>query len=169
MLTHKRLTERLEYDPNTGLFVWKYRNPSDFKNTLRCASWNSKHCGEIAGRKVKTKTEYISIGIDYKTYLAHRLAWFYVYETWPNKTLDHIDTIRSHNWITNLREATYGENNQNIRVAMKRNLSGYLGVCTDNGGTTFRAKIQVNGKSHYLGSFKNPEDAHAVYLIAKRV
>lgn len=42
-----------------------------------------------------------------------------------------------------------------------------LGVCWNKEIRKFQAAIRINGKSKYLGSFSNPNDAHETWLSAK--
>ena len=114
MITQKELKELLHYDPGTGVFVWK--------NIITA---NQKKNGDVAGGY--DDKGYIKIRINYKHYLAHRLAWLYVYGEWPSKHLDHINRNPSDNRISNLREATHLENNKNASKR-KDNTSGYKGV-----------------------------------------
>ena len=58
--------------------------------------------GDIAGCLVKTGYRQIKIGNT--AYLAHRLAWFYVYGEWPEQ-LDHINRIKTDNRLDNIEEA----------------------------------------------------------------
>ena len=46
------------------------------------------------------------------------------------------------------------------------NTSGRKGVCWAKDYQQWEAKIQVNGKTHFLGRFNNPLDAHRAYVIA---
>lgn len=96
---------------------------------------------------------------------AHRLAWFYVTGSWPKAEIDHKDTVRSHNWWTNLREATTQENGAN-RKRNKNNTSGYKGVYWSNQRKMWAAKINPNRKQVNLGFHKTPEDAHGAYKRA---
>jgi hypothetical protein len=151
-ITHDKLKKLLEYNPETGLFINKvYRSARAKKNT-------------VAG--FLSKDGYITIGINGKTYYAHRLAWFYIFEIWPEKFIDHIDTIRNHNWLSNLRECNYSENYQNIIKCQSNNKSGYLGVSSNR--SKFRANICLDNKPLYLGSFDTAIEAHEAYLFAKR-
>ena len=75
MLTQERLKELLHYDPETGVFTW-------------LESAGKKMNGRIAG--THASKNYISIGVSHKRYLAHRLAWLYVYGKFPDGILDHL-------------------------------------------------------------------------------
>lgn len=87
-LTQERLKEVLDYNPETGVFVWK---KSICKNVA---------VGEIAGRK---SNGYTYIGIDKVAYLGQRLAWFYEFGTWP-KAIRFADGNRGNLRIENLYE-----------------------------------------------------------------
>jgi hypothetical protein len=102
-----------------------------------------------------------------RIYLAHRLAWMYVYGRWPAKGLDidHINGNRQDNRIANLREVTRGQNMQNQRRASSRSTTGLLGVLRKS--RRFAAHITADGRTHCLGTFDTPEEAHRVYMDAK--
>lgn len=154
MLTVERLREVLSYDENSGLFHWK-KHP----DRPRIKE------GKIAGFLRKTDG-YILIRIDYANYYAHRLAWFYVHGEWPPAEIDHRFGNRADNRISELRPATTSTNQQNLRKATARSKTGYLGVIPSNG--KFCARIGLENKSHYLGTFQSAELAHKAYIEAKR-
>lgn len=122
-LTQKRLRELLDYAPDTGLFAWRTsRKGQPAKGTI---------AGTVSGEG------YLAVTIDYKTYLLHRLAWFYVHGVWPDDKLDHANGIRTDNRITNIRECNQQENARN-RKTNKGSISGVSGV------TWRRGKWEVN-------------------------
>ena len=153
-LTQERLKELLSYDPETGLF----------SNLTRRGVRAPK--GGVAG--TKNHKGYIAILIDKKIYLAHRLAWLYVYGEFPEKTIDHINEIKDDNRIINLRSVTNSENQQNISILKITNTSGFRGVSWNKKIKKWAATISINGKSSHLGSFNTAEEASEVYLKAKR-
>ena len=144
-LTHERLLTLICYNPLSGNFWW----PD-----------HARKCG------TKTWDGYISIMIDRQHYLAHRLAWFYVYGAWPPFDIDHEDRDRTNNRIKNLREATKSENAQNQIEAHSNNQTGYLGVIPV--GVFFRATIEIEGSSRNLGTYFSAEMAHKVYVANKK-
>lgn len=75
-----------------------------------------------------------------------------------NKYVDHINHNTLDNRIANLRVCTQVENMRNARLK-KNNTSGHAGVYKHNQNDTWVAKIKVNYKSIYLGSFTNKSDA----------
>lgn len=147
------LKQLLKYDPETGVFTWI--------NDM--------------GRRVKAGKEagclhhkgYVQIRINGKSYLAHRLAWLYVYGEWPEYGIDHINGFKTENHISNLRQADQSQNSQNLKRS--RGSSGFLGVSIDiDRKNRWKASIKLNGKTTHLGWFKSPEQAHEAYVAAKR-
>jgi citrate synthase len=148
-----RLKQLLTYDEEYGSFYWRV----DRGHTTKA--------GDVAG--CLHHNGYVVITIEKKQYQAHRLVWLYVHGKYPDAQIDHINNIKSDNRITNLRQATQAENCQNIKKS--RGASGYLGVSIDSArGNRWKSSIRVNGKTHHLGWFKTPEQAHEAYLLAKR-
>lgn len=151
-LTAERLRELLDYDPDTGVFTRKVRTA------------NNVQVGDVAG--ALRHNGYIQISIDGRLHLAHRLAWLYVTGESPPSEIDHINGVKNDNRIANLRLATSAENKHNQRKPHADNTTGFLGVTHRRG--KFMAQIMVDGKKKFIGDFKNPEEAHAAYLKAKR-
>lgn len=151
MLTAERLREVLDYDAETGLFTRKEPR-------------NRWKAGQVAGGE--TCHGYTGIKIDNRVYLAHRLAWLYVFGEWPSKGLDHLNGSRRDNRLVNLREATHAENAQNRRGARRGSAVDFIGVSRYRG--VFRAQIKTDGKNKHIGYFGTPEAAHEAYLDAKR-
>lgn len=89
---------------------------------------------------------------------AHRVVWFLHNGTWPD-IIDHINGNQLDNRINNLREATTSINNHN-RVSRGTHRSGRM--------RGYSARIGINGKSVYLGTYQTEEAAHAAYLEAKQ-
>jgi len=147
----QRVRDVLHYDPATGIFVWRV--------TLS----NRAPAGAVAGSE--RKDGYRLIAIDGQRYLAHRLAWLYVHGVWPTMDLDHVDRHPANNRLTNLRQATRSGNQQNMRLSQRSSV-GLAGVSRN--GRRWQAAIQLSGRQHHLGTFDAPEEAHAVYLAAKR-
>jgi hypothetical protein len=81
----------------------------------------------------------------------------------PSGFIDHIDRNSNNNRWNNLRVVTHTENIWNSSMR-KDNKSGYIGVRHDR--STWIARIRINGKDKYLGSFPNPEEASLAYKAA---
>lgn len=150
-LTAERVRELFHYDPETGVFT-------------RRISRQGQHgrVGEIAG--YLKPCGYVNIWIG-ANYMAHRLAWLYVYGEWPNGQIDHINRVRNDNRIGNLRVVTHAQNMENRKV-QRNNTSGYTGVYPDRCGRRWTARISSKGKWLYLGSFRSAEEASAAYRKA---
>ena len=102
----------LNYDPDTGVFVWK-------------AAFGKAKIGAVAG--TPSAKGYLVIGVQGRRFLAHRLAWMFVFGAMPNGQLDHIDGNPANNRIANLREATNSQNHGN-RGPSRASTSGVKGV-----------------------------------------
>lgn len=143
-MNKKRLQELLDYNKNTGEFRWKIKKSRNIK------------IGDIAG--YINELRYRKIMIDEKFYLAHRLAWLYVYGKFPKNEIDHINHKRDDNRINNLRDVTHLENHKNTSI-QKSNTSGISGVHWYKLVGRWAASIKVNGEFKHLGHFKNIKDA----------
>lgn len=109
---------------------------------------------------------YIRIHVkDYsnnKTYflLGHHFAWYYTYKECVDN-IDHINGIRNDNTISNLRSTTKQQN------AFNRKTSN--GYCWNKQRKKWKARIILNQKEIYLGSFNTEEEAKCAYLKAKEI
>lgn len=105
---------------------------------------------------------HIIVSLNKTRYYAHQLIWLMNYGYFPEKEIDHINTIRTDNRLSNLREATKQQNAWN-RGKPKSNTSGYKGVSLNKDTGKFAVYININKKSTYLGLYKTKEEASAVY------
>lgn len=150
-LTAARLRERLAFNPDTGIFMWR-TGAQHLSSDGRAGSIN--HYGR---RTIK---------VDGTAYYAYRLAWLYVHGVWPEGVIDHINGVVDDNRIKNLRDVTHNENAQNQRRGTINSKSGLLGVSPHRG--KWQACIELDGVKHYLGVFATKESAHTAYVSAKR-
>lgn len=142
------MLESLDYNPQTGKFIWK----------LSLSNRGIK--GSFAGSLF---SGYFHIRLYGKRYKAHRLAWFYVYGKMPDKHLDHIDNNPTNNKINNLRECNDQQNGRN-RGLNSNNTSGYKGVSYIKSKNKYRAYCKIDGKYITLGSsFDTALEASNVY------
>jgi hypothetical protein len=144
-LRHERLCEVLKYNPETGAFVWRVKTSS------------RALVGYTAGVVCKSR-DYVLIGLDKRHYLAHRLAWFYVFGVWPMHEIDHINGNKKDNRLSNLRQATRTENCRNVPIP-SNNSSGTRGVCFYKQTSRWRARINVEKREIGLGYFLTKDDA----------
>lgn len=153
ILTQEKLKKYLHYDSETGTF------------TRKVAMANNRHkAGEIAG--YLHNTGYIRIRVETNKYLAHRLAWLYVYGEFPVLQIDHINRIRHDNKIKNLRLATSSENLRNTKI-YSSNKTGINGVRKRKNENKWIAHIGHNNKRIYIGKYKDLSDAIFAREIAE--
>ncbi len=161
MISAAYLRKRIDYDPETGVFIWRAREG----NSIGDRRWNPKWAGMQAGSLMRANGKpYMQIIVDKQHYLAHRLAWLHVHGEWPPEFIDHINGDTLDNRIANLRCATAGENSCNQKLR-SNNTSGFKGVSVRPDGKWF-ASIRRHSKTVYLGLHPTAEAAHQAYVEA---
>lgn len=148
-VTHTRLLEVVNYDPDTGVFTSLVKR------------------GNVGiGRRLghKNSTGYLQLMIDGQHFCGHVLAFFYMTGEWPQYEIDHINGIRRDDRFDNLREATSSENSCN-RSRRSDNTSGFKGVYFFTSpyhlSKPWRGYISVSGKRVWTDCFCTPEEAFA--------
>lgn len=149
-LTIERLKEVLCYNPETGVFT---RRKTGRGYKLGPVGWTRPDNG------------YVEITVDYITYLAHRLAWFYMKGAWPIEEVDHKNRIRNDIRWDNLRAATPIQNRGNLSRP-NHNTSGVKGVSWHKKSQTWRAAMSQKNKHIHLGFFTTIEAAAEAYKDA---
>ncbi len=134
-------TEKLIYNPETGIFNWK-------------------RTGRKAGGLCKFG--YRRINIFGKKYYAHLLAWFFTYGEFPKLEVDHINNDKDDNRISNLRLATRNQNCLNTTLS-KASTSGYKGVYWHKHSKKWNLQYTFNGKVKSGGYFNSKEEAYQKY------
>lgn len=147
-ITHEQLLQVLHYNPITGIFTWKVGK----RGTL---------VGSRAGHQHKAKT-YRHLSVNGKSYMEHRLAYFYYYGVWPKDKIDHIDHDKTNNAINNLREANTCENNSNVKMT-KRNTSGYKGVSWSKKRSKWKCVVGHKKRYYCIGFYTCPIEAAKAY------
>lgn len=154
-ITQSTLRDILSYDPETGIFTWRTdRTAGD--GALR------RPAGSTAGYKLATG--YVLIHLGRSRYLAHRLAWLYVYGTMPSCIMDHADRDRSNNRISNLRLCSKSQNGANSTKRSGRAESALKGAYFRADRNKWRSNLTFDGRSIYLGTFDSQGEAHAAYV-----
>ena len=150
-MTTEAIKRMLRYSTESGEFWWTSDAPT-----------------KVRGKRVeyKDKHGYICLKLDGRMYKAHRIAWLFQYGYWPTQHIDHINGNKADNRICNLRDVSPNINAQNRRRALSTNSVGFLGVSRNGSG--WRAEIRVAGKKINLGTYPLPDQAHAIYVAAKR-
>lgn len=148
------IKELLSYDEETGNLIWNVRVSSK-SAAGSIAGWNSNG--------------YMALSINKTMYYCHRIAWAIYYGEWPSDLLDHINTNKSDNRISNLRIANTSQNAENKRNAQSNNkTSGLLGVHFNKKANLWSAQLVSKGKHFWLGSYQTAEEASLAYINAKR-
>jgi len=147
MLTACFIRSILEYNPESGQFIWKIRPR---KRTP---------AGSVAGF---IREGRLLIGIDGRAYRAHRLAFLWMNGVWPKNEVDHKDRNSLNNKWDNLREATRVQNLAN-RAVRKNSRTGVKGVYFDPRRKKYRASIGHGGKQIFLGHYDSLIAAQSVY------
>lgn len=140
MLTQTRLKEKMEYYPETGVFIW-----------LR----DHRMIGKEAGCLKK----YHMIVLDGVCYPRSKLAWLYMTGVFPTEIVDHKNTISGDDRWENLRLATVLQNMAN------KGAWGSLPKGVSRSGLRYKVQIKINGEAIYLGQYKTPEEAGEVYRL----
>lgn len=161
-ITGDLLRELLDYDQETGAFVWKKRkeSTSDYHGCVK--RWNDKHVGKVATHSMTNG--YSGISIYDKKYYAHRLAWLYVMGKWPENQIDHKDLNKTNNRWSNLRDATGAQNSYN-QPLRKDNTTGYKGVYYCRRDDLYTVKLG----NEVIGYFKNKDAAINARIKAQAI
>ncbi|WP_342238101.1 HNH endonuclease signature motif containing protein [Inquilinus sp. OTU3971] len=143
-LSADRARDLLDLDPETGIVRWRVnRGPAK--------------AGSIAGT-VRTDG-YMTIGIDGRRYLLHRVVYLLHHGHWPAGILDHVNGDPRDNRPINIRLATVSQNGANKRRATSK--SGFRGVYQR--WRKWLAQISVDGRLRSIGMFSTSEDAARAY------
>lgn len=150
-ITHHRLRELLHYQQKKGAFVWKM----------------GINKGKIAGSVTGPENgRFITIRLDRKTYVAHRLAWFLKTKEWPTDCVmaknGDLTDLRWSNLSTGSRTAVQGQQDRPHVDSQ----TGVLGVSPHR--RKFIAKICIGREKHYLGLFATMDEASKAYWAAKK-
>jgi hypothetical protein len=154
MLTCDYLHSLFLYNPETGELFRKERPLSHFKTEMAGRTWNTRFANKIVS--ATDKDGYLFVGIDYRRYTVHNIAYMMMTGEWPKQDMDHKDRTRTNNKWSNLRDATRSQNMRNTKVYATSS-SGVKGVTPH--GKRWMAKINHQKKQIYLGIFPDMQSA----------
>lgn len=142
MITLQQLKEQLIYDNATGVFTNK----------------KGKQAGSV------DSNGYRVIRVFGKLYRASHLAALHETGEWPVGRVTHRNGDRSDDRFFNLFEIIKKEPVDRTGMAYRNNKTGVRGVTLQAG--KYLAKIRINGKLQYLGSFDTLELAAQAFQEA---
>jgi hypothetical protein len=152
-LTQQRAREVFDYDPLTGTLMWRI--------ALR---------GHPAGRVVgegATKVRYLVVEVDGEKLRVNRVIWLWMTGSWPITPIDHENLNGRDNTWTNLRLATFSENNANCAVR-KHCKTGRKNIRRGRGAQGWQVVIVRDRKVQFTGTFPTLEEAVAARDVAGR-
>lgn len=149
-VTAARVRDLFDYDPTDGQLRWRVKK-----------RWNGK-VGAVAG--AVNRDGYREIGVDGRTYKAHRLVWLHQHGAWPAGQIDHANRDRSDNRLSNLRDANASQNCANKSTTAADGMRGIY--IKRKRRVRYGAHIKVAGKNRHLGYFDTLEQAQAAYSLA---
>lgn len=140
--------ERLDYDPETGLFTWS-QSPK-----------NPRMAGKKAGSVASNG--YVMIQVFGKRHLAHRIAWFMTHGQWPSFYIDHVNRIKHDNRIANLRDVpqranVWNQPDKDVLVGARRLPDG-----------TWASVHMEFGEEIVQTGFLTSEEANNAFLTAQK-
>ena len=149
MINQERLKQLLHYDPLTGVF------------TRRVSTRGQRpHVGSVR------PDGYLSICLDYRSYLAHRLAWLYVHGEFPGHQIDHFNGERLDNRISNLRHVTNKQNSENSKL-YSCNKTGARGVRLDPRTGRYVVRVRHFGEDIHIGVCDTVDQASCLAIGAR--
>lgn len=153
MITQKRLKDLFQYDD--GALIRLISTCSNRKVGERVYGFMASK-----GRK--------RIMVDNVRYPFARIIWIWHFGAVESaKIIDHIDGNPSNNKIENLRVVDGQAENMQNKIRYTNNTTGCPGVHLLRG--QYVARIQINKKRIFLGTFALFEDAKNAYLAAKAI
>lgn len=146
------LSEALQYDAESGLFYW-HENSKPFRK-----------CGHKPAGSASSNG-YLYISYKKKKYLAHRLAFFFMTGSFPDRGIDvdHINGNRSDNRFSNLRLCNRADNLANSNLS-----KGGLPRGVQKNGNGYLARIRRNNEIMCLGTYPTPKQASEAYEQARQ-
>lgn len=143
----------MEYPSCEKLFEYFIPNYVDGYLIRRKKSGYRGTIGDIIRGTKQKKLGHITIKFNGKNFYLHRILWIMYYGSIDEKLLiDHIDGNASNNNISNLRLATYSNNNHNEKLNIM-NTTGHKDIClyskTKKGKVYwyYRVSVKLNSKA----------------------
>lgn len=146
-ITPELLRQIYSYDPETGAIINRKFSRAAFTGTDPLGY----HRTNVKGVRLT----------------AHRAAWAIHHGAFPCGEIDHINGDRGDNRLINLRVVSRSENCRNLRLP-KHNTTGVVGLYRDKRNGKWHSSIKFRGKTHYLGSYLDFDQAVEARRAAER-
>lgn len=165
------LPEIIEYNKETGELFWKPRSAKFFKDhkfgtaEKQALAFNKRFAGKPALSMIDNQG-YLIGRLFGKFAASHRVIWALCHGYWPIE-VDHENGIKTDNRLSNLRDVSHHENTKNQAIKIN-NKSGCPGVYWKVPNKKYEVTIRANGKSLYLGLYRDYEEAVKVRKAAER-
>jgi hypothetical protein len=150
------LEEWFVLDRNEGKLYWR-KKPTRQVPRLAEAGWKQMHGPHHPRWSVNVP--------GYGRFLRSRIIWKMVTGNDPGAAVDHLNGDSLDDRFENLVDGGSSWNNRNRHK--RRHTSEFVGAYPSNGGKQWMVTIGVNGKTKYIGSYRTPQEASAVYLAVK--
>lgn len=134
-----------DYNQHTGELKWKVNRQGHVK------------AGDVAGTVFTNSSgkSYMSLHVNRKHHLVHRVCWLIHYGENPKACIDHINGNGLDNRIENLRDVTRSKNQRNMKVSSKSK-TGVMGVSWSKRDSKWCARIKdENKKTIHIGYFSD--------------
>lgn len=154
-----------DLDVVSGLLTWRERGLCWFGGDLQAwAGWNARYAGSEALGHINQQgyKEGCLFGVPIS---AHRVVFCHHNGRWPDLPIDHADGVKTHNWPSNLREASTAQNARNRGgnggssrfkgVSWNKRAGKWEAYCTDH-----------DGRLQRLGYFTDEAEAARAYDAA---
>jgi len=110
--------------------------------------------------KKRNGANYARYVVNGKGLLMHRLIMGLDFG--DKRVVDHINHNGLDNRRTNLRVTTRSQNGANRNVG-KKSTTGFKGIYWDKNRKKWKASLTKDGKTHFIGRYKNPREAAKAY------
>ena len=154
-ISNEQLRKMVHYNPETGVFIWKEREPLTRGDKL----FNTRFAGKEAGGLSENANDgYLRIKVKGTTIKAHRLAFVLMGEGWPIYDVDHINGDITDNRWRNLRKTNRKANSRNQKL-YNNNVSGYPGIFWHSTKNRWCAQIGSAENREHLGCYNDFNEA----------
>lgn len=141
-----------------------------FSSKQAWLAWNGKFANKPAGsifRPTKARTRYIRVKLNGRSMYAHRILWEMLKGPIPKGMfIDHINGDGLDNRIDNLMLVNSADSAKNMPMQKKRT-GKHHGVTESRSSGKWEARIGVNGRKIYLGTFESLEEAVSARKLAE--